>query len=463
MYQKSFLLYTIYFNMKLTAGLTLFLIISAAINIYGESSTYIGGKALLGSKVFIDSQGEFPAKYTGMLSLNPQLSIENRTGVLSVSGSLHMEAEKAEPATDVHLEIDTFSAELYPFPFLTFRFGRFSYLPSPSDFLAVSNFFSGLSFTQLMSEDYANIKQPADIFQAVGYLGLYYLKLTATPFVKGFDIPSPESPWFSRNNLPETIPTGLGNTIPLRNIYVKNTEPAIPLTPERINWGIEAGGSIGRIDLSAHWYAGYDNDPLYTAEIERFESKDVFDINLYPEYRKKSSIALSGVSTLGAFRGYFDGAYTFHKLFSTKLATIHSAYTATTIVMEAPALEYTLGTSYEFPFYMLTAGIEYTDITIFTDETVILKPSFGSGFAGYITMSLLDYKLSPSLFFLVCRKDWEDFPKEWSSAVFLDMRYITESDMEFIISTPLFFGKEHTELGQYAGNYLFSAGIQFRF
>lgn len=356
----------------------------------------------------------------------------------------------------VRAAVDELVLTLDPLPFLQVRLGRFCAHPGTGVFFSPTSYMLRTDFEQLVTGRKDRMTLPADLVQASLFWGDAYLRLSAAPFSAPPELPGPGSPWFPDKDLPKTI--WILFPPPPYPVYLADTvlkeAPIPPFDLRQVSVSAELGGTIHPLDLALLYYHGADNSPLLKAAISRpVAVQPDYIITITPAHRTIDALGLDLAVESGGFSAWADGSFVFSKSF---LTTRLDDDTWETLLGSAPALELCLGASYRPPWADALLLAEYRDTFAFAGDDSFVQPLLSSALAVMLRVELLDGRLAAS-------GTWIESLADGSRAIHLLLSFQPSWELELQLAAPLFFGRPDTELGQFRGNHLVSAGLAWRF
>jgi hypothetical protein len=420
-----------------------------------QAEVVIGGVGGLSWDTLIDPGAFLDSASENRLYFYPLLYAGSDNFEFSFEGAISYTSRETQPAFAVRqLSLSTF-----PFEFLTVRLGRFDYLPGSAEFFSCSNFFNPMDLEALIYQRDLDFLQPADLLQLTVLFWEAYLRISASTFVPQRPFPEPESPWFPMKDIPGTllVPLPSPHEMTLGTVSVK-AEAEIPANLSSISLCAEGGLSLYGIDLALLYYQGWDVDLITTSEIlfptGFFGS---FDVEITPITRYIRAVALDLATSISALRLWLDSSFTFQKSFNTSRL---SSDALSTLLAQQHYWEYTVGASYELSRLKTTLLAEFKgDLVVPSgsgSEDALVKNLLSCAFVGSARSAFFDSRMIASVLVLVSTADG-------STAMQLALSYEPSSELRFVLYSPLFFGGLETELGQFSGNHLVSAAVQWRF
>ena len=367
------------------------------------------------------------------------------TGI-SVSGSIQdaqyeaiarLRATYINQSQNPELAVDTFFAGL-TFNNLSLRAGLFENHPGTSWFFSDVEFFNSSNPVSLLESGGEDIGRSDDLVQ-IRLLGdQWYLSATWSPARLPDQLVAVDSPWFPRASIKDSFDV-MGTIYALRDMAW--SLPVLPWSLEP-SYSVDAGITLGPVDLALFWFDGADRNYVSTANITfPLSAVDKYDIAFASTHSHIQKIGLSLSFQAETLHFYADGTWTGNKLVGTDdLYGSSSGWktgTRPTEVINAMA-----GMVWTTPLPNFTLIIEGCYDWYPGWKSGDHAPFLHQALLATINGSFFEGKLSYSLIGLVSTADWS-----WCIAPCLSWRFLDEHTLS--LRVPLFFGVKNAELGQY--------------
>ena len=429
----------------LAAALFIFLVQLFSQSLYAEA--VFGGTGDISAATLVqnDTPGQSPLFPT--VRFSPAVQVWADSYELSVA----VEAE-SDFITEPSLRLTEFRLSAYPGENLTVKTGVFQYLPGSSEFFSPTNYFSRTDLEKLVTASAGGWDVPTLLFQAGAYGDELYLLYTLSPIRPEPLLIDTASPWFPGGGIPKsfTIPF-FNKTLTLgKTSYAEDAQEAWKLGD--MSWQLEGGLTTGLFDFSLLFYNGWDTSPLYTLGIEYSDGMTgtTYDILLTPHITRYKALGFDLTSTIGAFRLWMEGSFNMKRAYiSGKLTSALDEGLAL-----SDSFAFTAGMSWESTGRILTALIEYSDLSI--DHETLTKPMLSHALAAALRISLSDDRLVFTLSNILSLKDYSD-------ALVPIIEYSPSDQLTLRAHAPFFFGEDKAELGQFRDNHYVSLSLIFRF
>lgn len=365
-----------------------------------------------------------------------------------------------ESTVESYLDINEFKLSYYPNEKLTIELGQYLHDSTFAAFFSQTAFFRVTDYPNLIKGNLENTFIPTWLVDLSWYSGAYYLRSSFEPFREDIPFFSPDSPWFPNFGFPEEIasPFASDGKIELESVTVTDPEPQDTLTELKNNIGgaLEFGGSTGTFDFLFIYYSGRDTTPLYTGEVILKGLHEDYRVELHPVNQRISALGTALRTSAGPFILYTEGSYIFNKTFlkDTYYSTPAGFETET---YTSPFFGFTMGGRFEWWKANLIGTAEYTNGNNLEEHYGTVMPFFNKMALGNLTWLPLNGLFEFSMTGIISVVDA-------SSAMNTSIKYSpSKGQVTFTLSTPLFFGDENSDFGQYKDllHPTFSAELSF--
>jgi len=395
-----------------------------------------------------------------------QLGMQLSTWGEIYSLDAELEAVSTTPTGALVLKFPRAILDLTPSDRLTFRLGRFTYIPGNAEFRSPLSYLSPRDTQALFSGDFDSLQAPSELLQATAYLGRAYLRLTAVPIRPRPILPETDSIWFPRNTIPEAVERD-GDVYLLRSLYYAVEGD----TPDRVidaSFLGEIAASVGPVDGSLLGFTGYSNQLILRPRVDAQLVSRTFDVALDPVQNRVDGIGVALAGSIGPARLYLEGSHTRGRISVMNLAAWQERTSLFTRNDPAPIYtsgvqELLVGGSYQ-GYIELAAlgGVQWVALAeYFTTVGVpsAADPGLLAEFAG-ISATATTYRpdLSIGLYSVV---SWKE--PDYGLATVVSVVWQATPEVGVTLHHPLFLGSSDNELGQYEDLHILRAEVTVRF
>lgn len=442
--------------MRASQGLFAILAVLAGILLLGpparlSAQPVFGATSSISAPIMIDPQSVNQSSIDWQATFRPTIAVEGSEFSFHAEGELSYDSVQSAPS----LSIDRFELSLFPLSFLSLHIGRFQYLPGRASLLSQTDFFSRIDLVDLLSGDFADAVVPSDLLQVDLYASNLYLKLTAQPIPQAILLPSPTSPWFPMQGLPQSLTFTFPSprTLTLGSVILEPT-PIVPFSLSNISVSAEAGGSFSLLDAALIYYHGRDYSPTAMGTIIFPNGLyGTYNIEITPVYPIIDSIGLDLSTTFWRMRVWLDSAFTFQKTFLTSRL---AASTFSNLTATSPFAGATVGASIQTDHPNATFSLGYSGGYRFQAITAVIEPLLSSDIIARAQAAFFRDRFHVNVTTLVDVRDW-------SIAELSSLSFDPSESLDVSITLPLFFGAESTDFGQYSRNFQLTSSVTWRF